>query len=122
MYIRAFKIWYSNSVFESTTGSFADWLKAPDVDVQEVMFYFPENDALGRPTRLYARGNDFYALTPEMEFTTDFDDISKVKGHIKYGKWTTWENHERISNEAINDYGEGWLFPRAETPSNVEKI
>lgn len=111
----AFKIWYSDSVFESITGLYSDWLGSPDMDIQEVMFYFKE-DSQGRLTRSYALGNDFYALTPEFKFTSHFDDITKVAGHIKYGKWTTWENHCRIAAEAFADYGEGWLFEKPPEP------
>src|SRR3989344_9649600 len=80
--IRAFKIWYSDQTFDSTQAVakdiFGAWKEAPDQDIQAVVFYFDENDALGRPTRRYMRGQDFYAMNDEENLSEDFDDITKV--------------------------------------------
>lgn len=101
-----FKIWYSDSTFDSTQG---EWTDAPDDDVQYVMIYFQKKDALSRYTRLAASGCDYYALDMETKhFTSSFDDVAKVKGHIKYGKFMDLETLLSMSGEFYNDYGE-WL-------------
>lgn len=117
MLIRAFKIWYSNKTFDSTQAEskdiFAAWKEAPNQDVQVVVFYFDENDALGHPTRRIMQGEDFYAMDENGNLSEHFDDITKVNGVVKYGKWAEWDSFVRISEEAFNDYGEGrlWLKP-----------
>lgn len=114
--VRAFKIWYSDKTFDSTQAVakdiFGAWKEALDQDIQVVVFYFDENDALGRPTRRYMRGQDFYAMDDEENLSESFDDIAKVKGEVKYGKYTTDENISRIEAESFNDYGEGWLWSK----------
>ena len=104
--VRAFKIWYSDSTFDSTQGA---WKEAPKDDVQVVIIYFEKNDALGRPTRLYSSGCDYYALDDEGNFTSHFDDIEKVKGHVLYGKFMNFEELLKKEKIAFNDYGMGWL-------------
>ena len=114
--VKAWKIWYSDSTFDSIQGK---WEEAPEQDIQVVVFYFDEKDGLGRYMRRYMAGNDYYAFVPETEeITQSFDDISKVNGSIKYGKWTTDENIDRISKEAAIDYGEDWLFQK-ETKKDI---
>lgn len=112
--IRAFKIWYSDKTFDSTQAEskdvFGAWKEAPDEDVQVVVLYFDENDALGRPTRRYMRGQDYYAMDDSENLSESFDDITKVKGVVKYGKYTTEEKITKIEAESFNDYGEGWLW------------
>lgn len=105
--IISWKIWYSNKTFDSTQGS---WKEAPDNDVQIIVFYFDKKDGLGRPTRRIMSGNDYYSLDEDENFYESFDDISKVKGHVKYGKWTNDDNIKKIIKESADDYGEGWLF------------
>ena len=122
MDIIAFKIWYSNSVFESKTGSYADWLNSPVDDIQAVVFYFAQKDGMGRHTRRMMRGNDYYGWDGK-ELSEHFDDITKVSGEVKYGKWTGWENHVRIADEALADYGEGWLWhSEKKQPTELELI
>lgn len=117
--IRAFKIWYSDKTFDSTQAVakdvFGAWKEASDQDIQVVMFYFDENDALGRPTRRYMRGQDFYAMADNENLSESFDDIAKVEGEVKYGKYTTDENLSKIETESSSDYGEGWLWPKPVT-------
>ena len=105
--IETSKIWYSDSVYTGRT--YADWVAAPSDDVQVVMLYFTTRDGMGRPTRLYSSGCDYYALTPEMRFSSHFDDISQVEGHVLYGKYMNFEALLSLEQRAFNDYGEGWL-------------
>ena len=118
--IRAFKIWYSDKTFDSTQAVakdvFGAWKEAPDQDVQVVMFYFDENDGMGRPTRKYMRGEDFYAMDETENLSEHFDDITKVKGVVKYGKYTTNENITKLEVESFDDYGEGWLWQKPPAP------
>lgn len=111
-----FKIWYSDSTFDSTQG---DWDEAPDDDVQYVMIYFQKKDALGRYTRLAASGCDYYALDMKTrEFTSSFDDINKVKGYVKYGKFMDLKELLEMRDMFYNDYGE-WLDTGTQGPQNV---
>lgn len=104
-----FKIWYSKSTFDSTQGT---WKEAPTDDVQFVMFYFEEKDGLGRPMRRAMHGVDFYAMDDAGNLSQDFDDKSKVSGHIIYGKYMSYPKLETIVKEAYADYGEGWLWQK----------
>lgn len=106
---RAFKIWYSDSIYVGY--SYEDWKNAPSDDVQVVMIYFKKQDALGRPTRLYSSGCDYYGLTFALNFYSHFDDITKVKGHILYGKYMNYDKLLELEQQAFNDYGENWLAP-----------
>jgi|SRR3989338_3698279 len=113
--LRAFKIWYSDKTFDSAQAAkdvFGAWKEAPDQDIQVVVFYFEENDGLRRPYRRMMQGNDYYALDETGEITESFDDITKVRGAVKYGKWTDWDNIVRLAKEAIDDYGEDWLWQK----------
>jgi len=110
MKIIAFKIWYSNKVYESKTSSFEDWKDSPIDDVQLIVFYFDKQDGLNRPTRRMMSGCDYYGRTENDDLSQNFDDKTKVSGYILYGKWTTDENMKRIIDEAIDDYGEEWLY------------
>lgn len=105
--IVGFKIWYSDSVYTSLDG---DWENAPSDDVQIVMVYFEMLDGLGRHTRLYSSGCDYYALNKKGEFTSSFDDIKKVNGHVLYGKFMDYEDLKTLGKVAFDDYGE-WLDP-----------
>lgn len=117
--IRAFKIWYSDKTFDSTQAVakdvFGAWKEAQDQDIQAVIFYFDENDGLGRPMRRIMRGVDYYALDASENLSDHFDDITKVSGAIKYGKYTTNENEKKIASESFADYGEGWLWSKQVT-------
>ena len=119
MPIKAFKIWYSDKTFDSTQAVakdiFGAWKEAPDQDIQVVVFYFEENDGLGRPTRKYMRGEDFYAMDETEKLSEHFDDITKVEGVVKYGKYTTDENIAKLETESFEDYGEGWLWSKPVT-------
>ncbi|MCR4342578.1 MAG: hypothetical protein NUV40_01580 [Patescibacteria group bacterium] len=119
MPIKAFKIWYSDKTFDSAQATakdiFGAWKEAPDQDIQVVVFYFDENDGLGRPARRYMRGQDFYAMDGEENLSESFDDITKIKGEVKYGKYTTDENISKIEVESLGDYGEGWLWSKPVT-------
>lgn len=104
--ILGWKIWYSNTTFDSTQGS---WEDAPTDDVQVVMVFFDEYDPHGRPTRLVMKGCDYYGFDGQ-EFTCDYNDITKVKGVIKNGWYTDWDTLMVLEKESFDDYGEGWLI------------
>lgn len=120
MPIKAFKIWYSDKTFDSTQAVakdvFGAWKEAPDQDIQVVVFYFEENDGLGRPTRRSMSADDYYSMDELENLYQSFDDITKVKGAVKFGKFTTMENLVRIEKEAVDDYGEGWLWSKPLAP------
>ncbi len=123
--IRAFKIWYSDKTFDSTQAVakdiFGAWKESPDQDIQVVVFYFDENDALGWPTRRIMKGEDFYAMDEIENLSEHFDDVTKVNGIVKYGKWADWDNLIRIDTEALNDYGEGWLWSNL-APEHIQGV
>ena len=114
--IRAFKIWYSDKTFDSTQAVakdvFGAWKEAPDQDVQVVMFYFDENDGMGRPMGRVMKGQDYYAMDENGNLSEHFDDIAKVSGAVKYGKFTDWNNLMRLEEISFRDYGEGWLWSK----------
>lgn len=117
--IRAFKIWYSDKTFDSTQAVakdiFGAWKEAPDQDIQVVVFYFDEKDGLGRPMRRMMSADDYYSMDEFENLYQSFDDITKVSGMVKFGKFTTMENLVRIEKEAVEDYGEGWLWLKPAT-------
>ena len=123
--IRAFKIWYSDKTFDSTQAVakdiFGAWKEAPDQDIQVVVFYFDANDELGRPTRRIMKGEDFYAMDEIENLSEHFDDVTKVSGIVKYGKWTDWDNLVRIDAESFNDYGEGRLWSKP-VPAHIQGL
>lgn len=101
--IAGFKIWYSDKTYSSNDGI---WNDAPEDNVQVVMIYFKKRDALNRHTRLYSSGCDYYALNKDGRFTSHFEDISKVDGHVLYGKYMNWEELAKLEQKAFDDYGE----------------
>ena len=109
--ITAFKIWYGDgSSFTSNNGL---WNEAPNDNVQVVMIYYKFRDALGRFTRLYSSGCDYYALDKETgRFTSDFDDITKVSGHVLYGKYMNYQDLGVLEKKAFDDYG-AELIPKS---------
>ena len=118
--LRAFKIWYSDKTFDSTQAVakdiFGAWKESPEDDVQVVVFYFEETDGMGRPTRRMMSADDYYSMDDQENLYQSFDDITKVKGAVKLGKFTTMENLVRIEKEAVDDYGEGWLWSKPPAP------
>lgn len=112
--IKAFKIWYSDSTVRSPDVEggdiFTKWQNCPDEDIQAIVFYFHQKDKQGRPYRRVMQGDDYYGMTRAGKLTQSFTDPEPVEGHIKFGKWTTYENIERIMQKANKDYGEGWLW------------
>lgn len=119
MPIKAFKIWYSDKTFDSAQATakdvFGAWKEAPQDDVQVVVFYFEEIDGLDRPMRRMMSADDYYSMDEFENLYQSFDDITKIKGEVKFGKFTTWENLVRIEKEATDDYGEGWLWSKPAT-------
>lgn len=103
--VAGFKIWYSNST--STGRTYADWCAAQDSDVQVVVIYYIARDALGRYTRRYSSGHDYYALDSETTFT-DGDDLSILSGHVLVGAWMDFAALVAIEQASFADYGE-WL-------------
>ena len=107
--IVGFKTWYSDSTYTSNDGK---WNDAPKDDVQMVMVYFAHKDALKRFTRLYSSGCDYYALDGSTgRFSSSFDDVSSVSGHVLYGKFMNWDSLMALEKVAFEDYGE-WLNPK----------
>lgn len=122
--VRAFKIWYSDKICSFHADAkdvFGAWKEIPDQDIQVVVFYFDQNDSFGRPMRRVMKGQDYYAMDENGNLSEHFDDITKVSGIVKYGKWTDWDNLVRIDGDAFNDYGEGWLWQKPEPPPISEK-
>ena len=117
--IRAFKIWYSDQAFDSIQAVakdiFGAWKEAPDQDIQAVVFYFEANDGLGRPMRRIMKGQDYYAMDENENLSEHFDDITKVGGIVKYGKFTDWNNLMRLEEDSFRDYGESWLWSKPVT-------
>ena len=111
----AFKIWYSDKTVQSTdlvgATPYEKWLNAPSDDVQLVMVYFEMLDAMGRHTRLFSAGCDYYAMDENGQLTSHFDDIAQVSGHVLYGKFMDYQEHLKLGKIAYDDYGEGWLIP-----------
>lgn len=107
--IAGFKIWYDNGTFYTSNDGL--WNNAPVDGVQVVMIYFQVKDALGRFTRLYSSGCDYYALDTNGHLTSDFDDIGKVSGHVLYGKFMNYQDLIVLEKDAFNDYG-NWLMPK----------
>lgn len=99
-----FKIWYSRSTYIGHT--FDDWLAAPADDVQAVVVYLAVCDALGRYTRIYSSGHDYYAMAPDMSFR-DGDDLAALPGHVLAGAWMDFDGLLAIEAESFADYGEG---------------
>lgn len=117
------KIWYSNSTFDSTQGT---WGEAPDTDVQCVVLYYAEMVAEGIPYRDLFMGADYYAYDGNRFYLREDDARSEVKdeliGHIKTGRWTTDENYQDIiMHRAMDDMGEGWLFENRKIAAPDEK-
>lgn len=108
--IAGFKIWYDNGSFYTSNDGF--WNDAPIDGIQVVMIYFDAKDALGRFTRLYSSGCDYYALDGSGHLTSDFDDITKVSGHVLYGKFMNYQDLILLEKGAFNDYGD-WLVPKS---------
>ena len=108
--IIAFKIWYSNKILDSTqidgTTIFEKWKNAPDQDVQVVFFYFTKKDGTGKHTRRESQGVDYYSLTEDESISQDFDDITKMTGHIKYGKYMDYDAFLKLYEIAGKDYME----------------
>lgn len=113
--IAGFKIWYGdNTTYTSKDGA---WENAPSDNVQVVMIYFKAKDAMGRFTRLYSSGCDYYALDNQTgKFTSAFDDITKVSGHVLYGKFMNYQDLSVLEKVAFDDYGE-WMIPKL--PDNL---
>ena len=104
--IIGWKIWYSDKTVDSTQMT---WEDAPADDVQYVMVYFEAKDALGRFTRLYSTGCDYYALDSVAgRFSSNFDDITKVSGVVKYGKYMDYNQLLDMGKIVFDDYGD-WL-------------
>ena len=108
--IAAFKIWYSDSTLDSTQIDgmtiFEKWKNAPDQDVQVVFFYFAEKDGTGKHTRREIQGVDYYSLTEDGSISQDFDDITKMTGHVKYGKYMNYDAFLKLYEIAGKDYME----------------
>lgn len=119
MPIKAFKIWYSDKTFDSAQATakdiFGAWKEASDQDIQVVVFYFDEDDGSGRPMRRVVKGQDYYAMDENGNISEHFDDITKVNGIVKNGKFTEWNNLMKIEELSLNDYGEGWLWSKPVT-------
>ncbi|MCK4609427.1 MAG: hypothetical protein KAT71_08090 [Gammaproteobacteria bacterium] len=126
--IAGFKIWYSDQAIQSTDLEgktvYKQWQSAPADDVQVVMVYFERLDGQGRHTRLYSSGCDYYGIDRFGRFTSHFDDVKEVSGHILYGKFMNYEALITLEQGAFDDYGDGWLVtvPVVEPPVDGDLI
>lgn len=106
--VRAFKIWYSDHVYMGDT--YQAWTEGQDDDVQVVVVYFDKLSGRGLPLRMVYFGDDFYGFDGE-RFSSHFDDVTRVTGHIKYGKYMDFDDFMELKRRALEDYGRGWLIP-----------
>lgn len=99
---RGWKLFYGNGkTFSSNDGTWAD---APDQDVQVLLVYEKKIDRQNRPTRIAFSGCDFYFKDGD-SFGQSFDDVSKVRGVVKRGKWASTEvEFDKIMAVAMEDY------------------
>lgn len=113
MQIIGWKIWYNDSsTFDSTQGP---WEQAPAEGVIAVVEYFDEADPnTGIHYENLHQGADYYAFDGK-HFSLREDDpesgnhSNKLKGPIKTGAWASDADYQAITDQAINDNGEGWL-------------
>lgn len=99
--VRLWRIWYGDgSTFDSKAGL---WEIAPNDNVQVVMLYENWNDSMGRPRRFMMDGSDYYFKDGDT-FGQSFDDETKTRGSVKFGKWLTDEAYETIRLRAFEDY------------------
>ncbi len=99
--VAGWKIYYTDGTIVSSKD--VDWHNAPKHEVQIVMLYLNKLDSSGRHCRHRMCGFDFY-FKDEEGFGYSFDDSSFVRGEVVYGKWTTYENYNKLFNIAIKDF------------------
>ena len=101
--LRQWRIYYGDgTTFDSNDGS---WEGAPSENVQLVILYEGENDNTipPRPRRFIFSGDDYYFKDGEI-FGSSFDDITKVRGSIKFGKFLSDDDFSRIRLKAEVDF------------------
>lgn len=99
--VELWRIYYGDgSTFDSKAGL---WEVAPSENVQVVTLFETTRDRQGRPTRYIMNGSDYYFKDGEI-FGHSFDDITKARGSIKFGKYLTDEAFELIRRFAVEDY------------------
>ena len=96
------KIWYGDgSTFSSLQGT---WKSAPNQNVQIVMTYFNQKDQIGQSLRQIWTGMDYYFMKDNI-WGCSFEDVSIVKGIVKYGKWMKSEKEfNDMQAIAMEDY------------------
>ena len=68
------------------------------------MLYYAKKDKQGRSCRRSLAGSDYYFKDGDI-FGESFDDITVIKGIVKYGKWMkTLEEFEALQKIAMEDY------------------
>lgn len=99
---RGWKFFYGDgSTFSSNDGTMKE---APDQDVQVFMVYEKKTDGQNRPTRIVFSGCDYY-FKDGNKFGQSFDDVSKVRGVVKHGRWMKTEaKFNKIMAVAMKDY------------------
>ena len=99
--LRQWRIYYGDgSNFDSNDGS---WESAPSENVQLVVLYEGEDDALGRPRRFIFSGDDYYFKDGEI-FGSSFNDIANTRGSVKFGKLLNDRRFAFIGARANRDY------------------
>lgn len=100
--VRGWKLFYGDGrTFSSNDGT---WDDAPAQDVQIVVVYEMKIDGQGRPTRIVFSGCDYYFKDGDV-FGQSFDDVSLVRGVVKYGKLMNTEAaFNKLMNVAMEDY------------------
>ena len=94
------KIWYSDKIISSKQMS---WDQADDNDVQIVLLFLQKKDGMGRPTRIVFSGSDYY-FTDGILWGASFTDITKAFGHIKFGKYLSDFEFNRLAAASMEDY------------------
>lgn len=113
MTIKGWKIWYSDSTFDSTQGP---WQIAPDDDVQAIVVYYEEQIAnTGEHYRDLLQGADHYSFDTKRFSLSEDDPESGLKGAhkgaVKHGRFVSDADYQAITNLALEDHGHGWLLP-----------
>ena len=99
--VRAWRIYYGDfTTFDNKRGT---WDDAPAENVQIVILFEGWDDDLGRPRRFMMSGDDYY-YSDGTWFGSSFTDIAKAFGTVKFGKFISDADFNRILQTAEADY------------------